>query len=393
MKILHLGKYAPPFFGGIENFMMDLGEAGVNDGHEVAAIVHHHQFGGQFEREVINGMTIYRVPTYGKLMFAPVSPAFGVYLNKVIDQFKPDILHLHLPNTSAFFALAFSRAKTLPWVVHWHSDVLGDNSPWFLKVFYPAYRVFESAVLKRASAVIATSTPYLASSQPLQRFKAKCEVISLGIKAPSGSHNKALQIPPSEARPLQLLMVGRLTYYKGHKDLIAALALLKQRGVNHIQLNIVGTGEQQAAIERQIRQLDLAAQITLLGKVSFAALQQQLQSADCLCLPSIERTEAFGVVLMEAAAYGLPAIVTDVPGSGMSWVVRHQQTGLVVKRNDAQSLAQAIEGLCTEPQQLGRYGSAALVRFEQHFQISAIAEQTQLLYQKVLNQKVLNQHV
>lgn len=388
MKILHIGKYAPPFFGGIENFMMDLSETCVEQGHQVAAIVHHHQFGGRFEQTQINGMSIYRVPTFGKLMFAPVSPLFGFYLNRVIDDFKPDILHLHLPNTSAFFALTLARAKALPWVVHWHSDVLGDNSPWFLKSFYPAYRIFESMVLRRADKVIATSTPYLTSSITLKPYQDKCQVISLGIKAapPFEAAQRDLGIA-GQTRPLQLLVVGRLTYYKGHKYLIEAIGQLKQQGLHNIQLNIVGDGELKAALAKQIAQLGLSGQVKLLGKVSYQSLQQQFATADCLCLPSIERTEAFGVVLMEAAAVGLPAIVTDVPGSGMSWVVQQAETGLVVKTADVSSLMVAIAGLCDKPQQLQSLGVAALKRFEQHFKIKAVAQTTVSLYLQIRSTK------
>ncbi|MFT4930083.1 MAG: glycosyltransferase involved in cell wall biosynthesis [Phenylobacterium sp.] len=390
MKILHLGKYAPPFFGGIENYMMDLSEECVHQGCEVAAIVHDHQFGGQFEQLVINGVTIFRVPTYGKLMFAPISPVFGFYLNRVIEQFKPDILHLHLPNTSAFFALGLSRAKAIPWVIHWHSDVLGDNSPWFLRLFYPAYRLFESATLNRAKKVIATSPPYLASSPALKRVakgaEDKCQVISLGLKTDANTVSPRLteNSLPGKNRPLQLLMVGRLTFYKGHKTLIEALAQLKQTGNDNIMLNIVGDGELRGALEQQVKQSGLTHQVTLLGKISDEALQQQLRSADCLCLPSIERTEAFGVVLMEAAAVGKPAIVSDVPGSGMSWVVKAGETGLVVKTADDESLAAAIDQLYHQPQLCQRFGDAALVRFNQSFKISTVAADTISLYTQLL---------
>jgi glycosyltransferase involved in cell wall biosynthesis len=387
MKILHLGKYGPPFFGGIENFMMDLGEACVEQGHEVAAIVHHHQFGGAFEQVQINGMTLYRVPTYSKLMFAPVSPTFGYYLNRVIKAFKPDILHLHLPNTSAFFALALARAKPIPWVVHWHSDVLGDDSPWFLKTFYPLYRPFESAVLKRACKVIATSEPYLASSIALQALGksatgAKCAVIGLGSKALAGEPKTAEKT--QHCRPLKLLIVGRLTYYKGHRYLLEALGLLKTQGLTDINLSIVGSGELKSSLEQQIERLGLTAQVTLLGKLSDEALAQQFNSSDCFCLPSTERTEAFGVVLMEAAAHGLPAMVSDVPGSGMSWVVQDGITGLVVKRCDGQAWADAIKRLYQQPQQLNYFAEAALARFNQHFQISNVATQTISLYNRAL---------
>ena len=99
----------------------------------------------------------------------------------MLAEFRPDVLHLHLPNTSAFWALKSRRARAIPWVVHWHSDVIGPGLDAKLKLFYPLYRPFEQALLKRADAVIATSPPYLESSRALQPFRDKCRVIPLGL--------------------------------------------------------------------------------------------------------------------------------------------------------------------------------------------------------------------
>ena len=380
MKVLHLGKYAPPFFGGIENFMMDLGHGCVEQGLEVAAIVHHHDSKAPFEQTVIDGVTIYRVPCYGRLMFAPVSPSFGIHLNKIIEEFAPDVLHIHMPNTSAFFALWSSKAKLIPWVVHWHSDVMGDDSPWFLRTFYPLYQPFEQAILQRAKKVIVTSPPYLQTSRPLQRFMDKSQVISLGLRK---THDAQMSDSEHEG-PLQLLMVGRLTYYKGHSIAIEALNLLKQQGLADIKLTIVGSGEQLQAIESLIAKHKLEAQVSLLGRVDEQGLHDAFTEADCLCLPSIERTEAFGVVLMEAASYGVPAIVSDVPGSGMSWVVQHDKTGFVVRRGNADALALAIKTLSQQPKRRKAFGLAALERFEQHFQIERVVEATTEVYRSLL---------
>jgi rhamnosyl/mannosyltransferase len=385
MRVLHLGKYAPPFFGGIENFMTDLAESCVNQGLSVAAIVHDHQKPRGLVVDEIAGVKVYRVPCHGQLMFAPISPGFGTYLNQVLAEFKPDVLHIHMPNTSAFFALLYASAKDIPWVVHWHSDVIGEHSPWFLRAFYPLYRPFERAVLKRAAKVIVTSPPYLLTSRALQPFEQKCKVINLGVKTPQGADDIKPVAQDLIQDQLQLLMVGRLTYYKGHRLMIDALAQLKRQGLKNIQLNIVGTGELEPLLVSQIKQLELNAQVKMLGKLSQEQLTEQFVQADCLCLPSLERTEAFGVVLLEAASFGLPAIVSDVPGSGMSWVVQDGKTGLVVKRGNADAIAVAIKTLLQQPKKRAEMGEAAKVRFEQLFKIERVAKATVSLYHGLKN--------
>lgn len=381
MRVLHIGKFGPPFVGGIENFMMDLAQSCKQQGMDVGAIVHHHQGRNRpFEKLDIDGVTLYRVPCYGQLMFAPISPLFGYYLKRAIQEFKPDVLHIHMPNTAAFFALSLSCARQLPWVIHWHSDVIGDDSPWFLRTFYPFYRVFETQVLKRCQKVIVTSKPYFHVSRALQAFEEKCKVIALGINPPQVFSRDSI----AEHSQLRILMVGRMTYYKGHKVLIEAMSLLKAQGLTKVKLIVVGDGELRPAIEKQIFSLGLENQIELLGKLDDDSLRAEFIAADCLCLPSIERTEAYGVVLMEAASYALPAIVTDVPGSGMSWVVQDHVTGLVVKRNNPDALALGIKTLAQQPAKRTSFAMAARTRFEQHFNIDQVAQSTKSLYQAVL---------
>ena len=76
-----------------------------------------------------DGACIYRAPSYGRLLYAPVSPAFPFWLARAIREFQPDLLHLHLPNTSAFGALLVPAARRLPWVIHWHADMVSSERP------------------------------------------------------------------------------------------------------------------------------------------------------------------------------------------------------------------------------------------------------------------------
>ena len=172
-KVLHIGKYYPPFMGGIENFMQILLAEQVKQGCIVKTIVHNHQppsplYKNSLEIEIIDDVEIIRVPTYGRLLFSPVSPLFPYYLQQTIKSFQPDILHIHMPNTSAFWLLLNTLAKQIPWVIHWHSDVVASEHDKLLAIAYPFYKPFETALLKTAKAIITTSPDYLGLSKPLQ---------------------------------------------------------------------------------------------------------------------------------------------------------------------------------------------------------------------------------
>ncbi len=386
MRILHIGKYYPPFAGGIENFMATLLPVLRERGHAVAALVHDEQkpqpFFPPFQADE-QYPYIYRAPCYGRMLYAPISPHFPFWLQRSLHTFQPDLLHLHLPNTSAFWALLSPTARRLPWVIHWHSDVVDEKLSRALAVAYHAYRPFEQAMLKHSRAVIVTSPLYLQASQALAPWREKCEVIPLAL-----SQAQAAEITPAHRAEaermwgdagLRVLNIGRLTYYKGQHLLLEAAQNLPQA---HVIL--VGRGELHKPLQQRITQLGLQARVSLAGFVPDPLLNALLASCDCFCLPSLERTEAFGVVLLEAMQHGKAVVASRLAGSGVSWVVQDEETGLLFPSGDAKALAQALQRLHTDPHGRQALGLAGQQRLQQHFQISKIVEQTIDLYYSVL---------
>jgi len=113
----------------MEYFLADLLPALEHNDMQCAALVHHHrkQLCGDWPSDVHRIPVIFRAPCYGRLLYAPISPSFPFWLARAIHAFKPDLLHLHMPNTSAFWALLIPAARRLPWVIHWHSDVVSSQ--------------------------------------------------------------------------------------------------------------------------------------------------------------------------------------------------------------------------------------------------------------------------
>jgi rhamnosyl/mannosyltransferase len=375
MRILHIGKYYPPFHGGIENFMSDLMSEQNKQGHQVQAIVHHHMRQRTFDSDEYAEGVIHRVSTLGSLVFVPIAPSFGRYLTYVIDQFKPDIIHMHMPNVSCFWGLFSSDAKSIPWVIHWHSDVVGAAPDWRVKLLYPFYRVFEKALIKKAVRIITTSKPYKETSAPLECYNNKCDIVELGIR------DRKLDVPVDSDKGLKLLCVGRLTYYKGHEVLLKALSILDNKGVS---LSVVGQGELEMSLKSFISEFGIEKQVQFLGSLSDESLEQELLKCDILCLPSIERTEAFGMVLLEAMRASKPCLVTDVEGSGMSWVVQDGKTGFVVKAGDADVLASKLRDITNNKDALLKLGKNGRHRFESEFTIREVYSKIDAIYQQAI---------
>lgn len=389
MRVLHIGKYYPPFYGGIETFMQDLMEASSHEHIISAALVHHHETSQPFSQEVINGIEVYRVPIVAKALFAPIAPRYGFYLEKVITLFRPDVIHLHLPNTASFYCLWNKKCRSLPWVVHWHSDVLGENSPWWLRTLYPVYHyLLERPTVNRSHVVIATSPPYSDTSPVLTSLpKQKKVIIPLGIRADKfKSSLSAVELSSRPSSPITLLMIGRLTFYKGHHLLLRALSELPTSFRKQFTLTIIGKGEEENALRSLTKSLGITECVEFLGGVAMDVLSEKLQSADLLCLPSIERTEAFGVVLMEAASVGVPSLVSNVSGSGMSWVVKHHKTGLVVDANKVSAITQSLTYIAEHRAELSLWGRNSLEEFSERFDICSVSASISTVYQQLIEE-------
>jgi rhamnosyl/mannosyltransferase len=131
-------------------------------------------------------------------------------------------------------------------------------------------------------------------------------------------------------------------------------------------LLIIGTGPLQEDLRRLVRSLELEDRVLFLGELSDHEVDIYLHACDLLVLPSILRSEAFGVVLLEAMACGKPVVSTEL-GTGTSFVNRHEETGLVVPPNDAVALERAVNLLLANPELRNTYGNAGRERVENYF--------------------------
>ena len=370
MKVLHIGKYFEPFKGGVETYLRDLMVGLQAQGVQCAALVHEHRFSLRSRQDQYGTegqqFTVWRAGTWLRLFFTPLSPAFPFLLRRLLKDFQPDLVHVHLPNPSALWVLLLASARRLPLVVHWHSDVVTDSLGWLMRLLYMLYRPLERALLRRAALIVATSESYLHSSASLQAHPAHCRVIPLGLD-PRRMAGLAALAPPVAGRgtELQVLAIGRLTYYKGFGYLIEAVAR-----TSGVRAHIVGSGERRWELRRLAAQLGVADRVRFHGELDDEGLAARLAECDCLCLPSVERTEAFGLVLLEAMYFAKPTVISDVPGSGMATVVLDRETGLKVPPRDAAALAAALETLRDDASLRRRLGEQGRRRFDAHFDIA-----------------------
>ena len=377
MRILHIGKFYPPVPGGMERFLGDLVDAQRAAGEEVAVLVHSD---GRVDPRG-DPPWLMRCPVWLQFAFVPLAPLFAVWLHRAIRQHKPDVLHIHVPNLSAFWALLLPSARRLPWVVHWHSDVEPSKFKAVLRLAYPHYRIFEYALLERSECIVVTSPVYLAASEPLASWRMKCHVVPLGV-----SPARLPEIEPGETgdlwqgKGLRILAIGRFSYYKGFDTLVRAV--VNDTGK---ELVIVGDGEERARLEGILAQAGDPAHVRLLGQADDATCNRLLGSCDVFCLPSRERTEAFGLVLLEAMRYAKPLLVSDLPGSGITWVARNGQNAVLVPPDDVAAWSAGLETLAQHPTERHMLGHLGYRRYLRDFDIAGVAARIRWLYGQMIN--------
>jgi glycosyltransferase involved in cell wall biosynthesis len=375
MRILHLGKYYPPERGGIESQTQALCEWSAAQGHAVAALVHQAPGTWRTSREVRDGVEVRRVACIGAPLYTPLSPTLPLELSRALGELAPELLHLHLPNPSCLAVLASASARKLPWVVHWHAEVPADAPDWRLRAAYRAYRPFEQSLLKRARAIVTTSQPYLDASPALAPWRAKASVIPLGV-ADAAPPPPRVDLWP-EGTGVRVLAVGRLSHYKGFDVLVDALAKTADA-----RLLLIGEGECAESLRSLASMRGVAQRIRFAGALDDATLLAAYASADVFALPSLNRGEAFGLVLLEAMRARLPVIASAIPGSGVGDVVAAGETGLLVAPGDADAFAAALTRLDDRALRT-RFGEAGRARWERQFTLERSATRWLALYREL----------
>jgi glycosyltransferase involved in cell wall biosynthesis len=375
-RVLHLGKFYPPDNGGIEFVTAALARGSAVAG-VTTTVLCFEEIGRGNGRD--GNVAIQRVAGF-KVASQPLSAAYlrlAVRLSR-----QADIVHVHLPNMLA--ALAVMRIGPGPKVVlHWHSDVVGKG--WLARVMKP----LESAMLRRADLVVCTSQAYADASMPLRPFLSKVAVVPIGVAdplaLPVSSRQARAALPPAlqqhlGERPL-VLAVGRLVPYKGFAVLLDAAARMAQDAA----IVIVGGGPMMGVLLRQRAAQRLQGRVLLAGRVDDGTLATLQAEASVFCLPSVERSEAFGVAIVEALAHGLPVVATRIQGSGVPWVNADTESGLNVAPGDATELALALDRLLGDAPLRGRLADGARRRYEALFSERQFIERILALYRDLLS--------
>lgn len=351
MKVLHFFKtYWPDTFGGVERTIHAIAQSTARHGIETEVLSL-----SRNPREATQHLDEH-MATKARLDFELASTGFSrdVFAKFKALSAKADLIHYHFP-WPLMDVVHFQSRHRKPSVVTYHSDIVKQ------RLILPFYRPLMMRFLGDVDAIVATSPNYLDSSPVLGAFRAKSEVIPIGIDenaypVPTEADNNWCRSTITE--PF-VLFVGVLRYYKGLDVLIEAAGRIRCKIV------IAGSGP----IERQLKaQAETLRRDNLifLGEVAEPRKMALLHNCLGFVFPSNQRSEAFGLSLVEAAMCGKPMISCEL-GTGTSYVNENGETGLVIPPSDATRLAEAINRLVDSPVEAAKWGQAARDRYVRFF--------------------------
>src|SRR4029079_14830215 len=249
----------------------------------------------------------------------------------------------------------FATRVSKPTVLTYHSDILRQRT--LLKLYRPLMMRFLGSVDR----IVATSPNYLATSDVLDKFRDKTDVIPIGIDRSTYPEPSAELLAFWRRRfgDRFFLFVGVLRYYKGLHILLDAI-----QGTG-LPVVIVGSGPVEQELRKHAARLNLA-NVHFLGLISDEDKVALIKLCFAFVFPSHLRSEAFGVSLLEGAMFGKPMISSEI-GTGTTFVNIHGETGLVVAPNSPIALAEALQTLHENPELAHLMGDRAYQRYQKYF--------------------------
>ena len=372
LRILQLGKFYP-IRGGVEKVAYDLmeglSERGVRCDMMCAA-----SHGGSRVIPVNGHANVLCCHTWFKAAATMISPAMIASLRR--ECHKYDIIHLHHPDPMACLALMLSGYKGKV-VLHWHSDIQKQ------KTLLRLYKPLQQWSLRRADVVVVTTPVYLEESPFLQGVRHKAVCLPIGVKAMRPEPGEVEKIRSRYPGKKIVFSLGRLVAYKGYYYLVAAA---KHLGSDYVVL-IGGTGALRGELEKEIAELGLQGKVELLGRIGDEELPAYYGACDVFCLSSVQKTEAFGIVQIEAMSCGKPVVATRIPHSGVPYVNAHGISGLNVTPGNAYELSEAIKTIVGNKDTYEHFSKGAKERYETLFTKNIMIKKCLEIYGKYGNKE------
>jgi glycosyltransferase involved in cell wall biosynthesis len=361
-KVPTVAVVAPYYFpkaGGLENYARHGVQTLCKAGFRVVVFASADK-GSRLSVDEVDGVRVYRLPRLFTLSNTAVNPLWPLQLRSLFKREGVDIINAHTPVPVMADAARLARGRR-PILVTYHCDL--EKSGLIGKILCR----LENALLTRptlvaADGVIATSDYYADHSRVLSGIATKAVISAPGVDIDVFRRPAAPQVVPG--RFIFVAQLDRTHRHKGLDQLLEAIPLAK-RTVPDLSLVVVGRGDDRERYAAKAAALDIADCVDFNGFVPDDALAKLYSSAEAVVLPSQSDTEGFGMVILEAAACGAPAVATRV--GGIPAAVVDGATGLLVPPGDPDSLSAALVRIAQDVELRDRLGRNAYERVTENF--------------------------
>lgn len=378
LRILHIQRMAA--ISGSEKYIKDLADAQKQVGYDVAiAIVcdpaNYPKLEGFANELKSRGIDVFVF--YSKKWFAySIIRSF----TQLCSQWKPDLLHTHLLHADVYAAVIktfFIRSLKIVSTKHGFQESYLEqygfavNSRLKKMPFYWLSRLAERKIDQSYTISHAMAAFYHDS----KITRNKIPVIHHGLRQEAIPGESVLTTPAS---PMLIASVGRLTRYKGFRYLLDAIAVLKVKQPA-VVLEIAGNGPQREELENYCKQIGLTDNVRFLG---FQPQPQKLlEKAALVVIPST--VEPFGLVFIEAMAYGKPIVAFDVPAGNE--IVKDGETGFLIEPFNVEAMADKMEKILVDRKLAEYLGRNARTLLNEKFDFQRVFIESQKLYKGIIN--------
>lgn len=353
MKILEMLTYYRPHVSGLTIYVERLSRALAARGHEVTVLT------SQYDRalpreEVLDGVRVVRVPVLFRVSKGVIMPTIGLEATRQV--LAHDVVHLHLPQFDAAGVAFRGRVFRRPTVLTYHCDVQLPPGT-FNRLVNTVVHTMDHLAAIFAHQVVTYTQDYADHSPYLRRYRHKLTTVLPPVTLPRATSEAiaafARQHNPQGRRPV-IGMAARLAAEKGVEYLVAAMERILERYPQALVLyagpyeNVLGEEAYRRRVMPAIRKLAEAGHWRFVGLLSPEEMAAYYPNLDVLVLPSLNSTESFGLVQIEAMMNGVPVVASNLPG--VRQPVGMTGMGEIAQVGDAASLAQAILKVLEHPE-------------------------------------------
>jgi glycosyltransferase involved in cell wall biosynthesis len=292
---------------------------------------------------------------------------------------RPALIHAHF-GVEGVYALPLARDLGIPLVTTFHGfDATLSTAGLLCSPAWAQYALLRQRLAREGDLFLCASSFLRERICALGFPETRAKVHYIGVDC--------RQIAPREAgeETPTILHVARLVPVKGTEYLIRAFAAIARRYAA-LQLVIIGDGGLTASLQRLAKAEKVAERVRFLGALPHAEVLGWLRRAMMLVLPSVRtvggRIEGLGMVLLEAAATGVPAVASRL--GGIPECVSDGETGFLVPEREPAALARRMDDLLGDSALRRRMGEAARARAEQRFDLHRQTEMLESLYDSIL---------